>query len=211
MQLVRSTLMLGMPASFIIAFQRMSLDNLLAIFWLSPLLVMAAAAWWLGEKVSLSRWSAGIACFVGVVLILRPDRGLLHWSALLPLVMALCFGLYLVMTRSMQAEDTLTSLFYTAGGVFFLLSFALPFFWQPLTFKSGLLMASIGLLGFVALYALDKSLELAPAAVVAPFAYTQPIWGVGLSYLLTGHRPSILAIVGTLVIITSELYLLNKS
>ncbi len=115
------------------------------------------------------------------------------------------------MTRSMHAENTLTSLFYTAGGVFFLLSFGLPFFWQPLTLMSGLLMASIGLLGFAALYALDKSLELASASVVAPIAYTQPIWVVGLSYLLTGQRPSILSIVGVLVIISSGFYLLNKS
>lgn len=211
MQLVRSTLMLGMPACFIMAFHYMSVDNLMAVFWISPLMVMAIAAVWLGETVSLTRWGAAVACFVGTLLIMRPNYGLLHWSAILPIGMALCFGLYLVMTRSMHTEDTLTSLFYTAAGVFFLLSFGLPFFWQPLTLRSGLLMVSIGLLGIAALYALDKSLELAPASVVAPFAYTQPIWVVGLSYLLTGHRPPILTLVGVLVIISSGFYLLNKS
>jgi drug/metabolite transporter (DMT)-like permease len=209
MQLVRSTLMFGMPAFFILALHRMSLDNVLAIFWISPLIVMAVAVLWLGETVSLPQWGAAIACFAGTLLILKPDYDVLHWSAVLPMGMALCFGLYLIMTRSMHEEDILTSLFYTAGGVFLLLSFGLPFFWEPLTLKSGLLMGSIGILVFVALYALNKSLELAPASAVAPFSYTQPIWVVGVSYLLTGHRPSVLTMVGAFIII-SGLYLFNK-
>src|SRR4029453_2184019 len=43
MQIVRALLMLGMPFFFITAIYRMPLDDALAVFWISPLLVMGFA------------------------------------------------------------------------------------------------------------------------------------------------------------------------
>jgi drug/metabolite transporter (DMT)-like permease len=211
MQLFRSLLMFGMPVCFITALGRMPVDMILAIFWVSPLLATLLSVIFLKESVSGPHWLAAIAAFVGVLLILKPDSNLLHWTVLLPLGMALCFSMYLVLTRLMHSEDTLTSLFYTAGGVFCLLSFGLPLFWQPLTLKSGLLMVSIGLIGFLVLYTLDKSLELAPVSVVAPFAYTQPIWLIALAYILVGYLPDGWAIIGMLIVASSAFYLIRKS
>jgi drug/metabolite transporter (DMT)-like permease len=208
MQLLRSLLMLGMPVFFILAAQRMPLKDVLSIFWVSPMMVIAFSAL-LGERVSLTYWAAVIGGFAGVLIVSRPDGGVLQ-LAVLPLGMALCFSLYQVMTRMMRAEDTLPSLFYTAGGVFVLLSFGMPSFWQTPTLESALLMVSIGLVGFLGLFTLDKACEMAPASIVAPFAYTQPIWIIILSYLASGQFPGRLAILGVLTIIVSGLYLLLR-
>jgi drug/metabolite transporter (DMT)-like permease len=210
MQLLRSFLMFGMPIFFITALYHMSSTNALTIFWVAPLVALGLSSVLLAERISLFYWLTSLASFVGVLLILRPDGDIWHWSVILPLGMAFCFSLYQVMTRMMHDEDTLASLFYTALGVFVILSFGLPFFWQPLTLSSGLLMTAIGLLGFLGLFTLDKSLELAPVSAVAPFAYTQPIWFSGLSYILTGHFPGRAAILGMVIIISSGIYLIIK-
>jgi drug/metabolite transporter (DMT)-like permease len=207
MQLLRSLLMLGMPIFFILAVQRMPLKDVLSIFWVSPMMVIALSAF-LGERLSLPHWVAVIGSFAGVLIMSRPDSGVLQLAAVLPLGMALCFSLYQVMTRLMCAEDTLASLFYTAGGVFVLLSFGVPSFWQAPTLESILLWVSIGLFGFLGLFTLDRACEMAPASIVAPFAYTQPIWILILSCLVSGQFPGRFAILGVLIIVGSGLYLL---
>ncbi len=208
-QWLRSLLMLGMPIFFIMGVSKLPLKDVLAVFWVSPLLVMGLSIFLLGETIRPTHWLATWLGLGGVLMMLRPNLGILTWQVVLPLGMAFCFGLYLVMTRQMRTEDTLASLFYTAAGVFILLSFGLPLFWQPLAIKSGLMMALIGLIGFLVLFTLDKSLELAPASIVAPFTYTQPIWLAGLTYLLTGQLPGKLAALGIVVIVGSALYLLK--
>lgn len=210
MQLLRSLLMLGMPIFFITALYHMPATEALTIFWVAPLIALGLSSVLLAERTSRLRWLVSLASFVGVLLILRPAGNLWHWSLVLPLGMAFCFSLYQVMTRMMQDEDTLASLFYTALGVFILLSFGLPFFWQPLTLSSGLVMMAIGLLGFLGLFTLDRSLELAPVSAVAPFAYTQPIWMSGFSSVLIGHTPGRAAMLGIVIIISSGIFLIIK-
>jgi hypothetical protein len=52
-------------------------------------------------------------------------------------------------------------------------------------------MLAIGVLGAAALFALDRALEQAPAARVAPMVFTQPAFGCVLEFLRTGHRPGL--------------------
>jgi drug/metabolite transporter (DMT)-like permease len=211
MQLFRSLMMFGMPVFFIKAVQRMSVSGALSIFWIAPILVMLLSLLLLDTSIGWSAWIAALASFAGTLMILRPHLDFFGWSAFLPLGMAFCFSLYIVMTQMLSTEETRTNLFYTAAGVFFLLSLGMPFFWQPLTLYSASLMVSIGLIGYVVLFTLDKSLEFAPASTIAPFIYTQPVWLVILTYLSSGHFPGKLALLGVAIIVASGLYLIYKN
>ena len=48
-------------------------------------------------------------------------------------------------------------------------------------------MVSIGILGFFFLLGLDKALDAAPAAWVAPFTLVTPIWTVAIDVALRGQ------------------------
>jgi S-adenosylmethionine uptake transporter len=72
-------------------------------------------------------------------------------------------------------------------------------------------MACIGLVGFLALYALDKALELAPASAIAPLAYMQPIWLILLGTVLLGYLPHTFIILGVVIVIGGQIYLMSKS
>jgi len=183
LQILRATMMLIMPVSFIIAVEYMRAGNILTIFWLSPLLIVALSMLLLKERVSWHYWLIAFVGLVCVVILTNPNRSITAIGILLSVAMGLSFSLYLVMTRMLREESTITNLFYTALGVLVLLSFRLPTFWKPLTLQSGLMMALVGLLGFALLWVLDKALDMTSSAAVAPFLYSQVLWIVVLKLI----------------------------
>ncbi|HET9910801.1 MAG TPA: DMT family transporter, partial [Anaerolineales bacterium] len=130
----------------------------------------------LRERVSWFYWVSAIAGSIVLALLLHPNLHVTALGLLLAFLMGLSFSLYIVMTRMLREESRLTNLFYTGLGVVLPLSFALTAFWKPVTLIVGAMMVSIGLLGFVVLWMLDKALEITDASVLAPFLSTQMIW-----------------------------------
>ncbi|HEX4447053.1 MAG TPA: hypothetical protein VH044_09960, partial [Polyangiaceae bacterium] len=210
-QLARSSLMLVMPASFLFGIQRgVDERTIMAIFWLSPLLILALAGALLRERASLPVWTAALLASAGARLALgsgpMPPLPLL----VLPVAMAASFGVYVVMTRSLRTETTRANLFYTAFGVVVLLAPFVPRIWITPTVTELLLMIVVGVLGFAGLYALDRATEAAPVAASAPLLYVQvPL--MALAMRLTGQGSiGKRVFVGTIVIGLAGAYLWNR-
>ncbi len=176
LQLLRAVMMLIMPVSFIVAVNYLSVGNILTIFWLSPLMIIVLSMLLLREKVSWIYYLVSVIGLIGITVLTRPNRSLDVTGVILALAMGVSFSLYLVMTRMLRDESTITNLFYTAIGVLIPLSTRLSAFWKPLTLQSGSMMVLVGLLGFVLLWLLDKALEMTSAAVTAPFLYSEMLW-----------------------------------
>lgn len=173
-QIARSLLMLGMPASWILGMQ-MGVPSAAAmgVFWLSPLLILGMARLFLRDSAAAPMWTATAVAFAGSLLMHEPSRPPSLGLMVFPLGMAMCFSLYVVMTRSLRTETLHANLFYTAVGVFVALSPAMPGLWITPMPHDFLAMAGVGVLGFVALYLLDRMTDAAPVSVSAPFAYVQ--------------------------------------
>lgn len=140
-----------------------------------------------GEKVAAAQWMAAFIGLAGTWLVIRPPfPGTGGWLLLLPLGMGFCFALYNVLTREMRTERTSANLFHTALWVFIALSFVMPSVWHTPSLKAALAMIGIGVWGFVLLLFLDRALAWAPASLVAPFIYTQCIWGDALELIRRG-------------------------
>jgi drug/metabolite transporter (DMT)-like permease len=137
----------------------------------------------------------------GSALVLGPFAVTLRRAAILPLLMAGCFALYLVLTRFMRDETTASRLFYTALGVWLPLGLVVPWVWKTPTLRDLGLMSSIGVLGFLFLLGLDHALDAAPVRRVAPFALAQPIWTVVIDAGLSGHAPSRHVGVGIMILL----------
>lgn len=183
LQLVRAVMMLIMPVSFIWAVNDMSVGNILSIFWLAPFMILGLSILLTRESASWLIWLISLIGLGCVLILTRPDGSLTSYGLLLSIAMGLSFSAYVVMTRMLREESTLTNLFYTAVGVLVPLSFGLTTFWKPLTIQGGLLMALVGLLGFALLWVLDKALELTSAAMAAPFFYSEMFFIVVLRLL----------------------------
>jgi drug/metabolite transporter (DMT)-like permease len=181
-QLARSLLMVGMPVSWIIGTQvGVQPAALMSIFWLSPLFILVLARWFLGDRIPAALWIATLAGCSGSFLLHAPGRVAKLELMVFPIAMALCFSLYVVMSRCLRTEATRANLFYTAFGVFLVLTPVMPNVWITPGAHDMLVLAAIGVLGFFALYMLDRMASAAPVSVSAPFAYLQIALTVGIA------------------------------
>ncbi len=204
LQIGRGLLMIVMPSSFILAIGRVDLDSVLALFWLTPLMLLAFAALIQQDGRHRLLWAAALGAALGAQLIMRPGWGVAA-AAPYGLAMGLSFSLYVVLTRSLRHESTATNLLYSALSVFVPLTFFLPKFWTPLAPRDALLMAAVGLTGLGVLWAIDRATELAPVSLLAPLFALQLVLSEVLLPALGGPRPAWLALGGTLLILASAL------
>ncbi len=202
-QLSRSALMLLMPASWIVASGLgVGAESTMGVFWLAPLLVVTFARFVLGERPRPAVWLIALVASVGAMCIYSPRSLSLGPPLLLPLSMGLSFSLYVVMTRSLRDEPVRANLFYTALGVFLLLTPAMPGLWVPPDAHAVLVMAGVGSLGFLCLLALDRACEQAEASTVAPLCALQIVFMTLIS-IAGGQHPGRRDLLG-LVLITGS-------
>jgi len=211
LQILRSFLGLSATFTFWGALVFLSLVDCVAIVFISPLLVTALSVLLLGEKVGFHRWGAVIMGFIGVMIVIRPGMGIVHWAVILPLITALFWANYQITTRILSRTDSaLTTLFYTAAGGLFFTTLAVWSDWMTPTLKQWFIFACLGFLGTMGHYFLIKAFELAPASMLAPFNYTSILWSILLGYVIFGDLPDKWTIAGVVIIILSGLYIIQR-
>lgn len=72
-------------------------------------------------------------------------------------------------------------------------------------------VAGLGILGATGAFFINTAYKNAPAAIVAPFHYTQIVTGALLGYLIFGDVPSWNLMVGATIIIASGFYLARQA
>jgi drug/metabolite transporter (DMT)-like permease len=212
LQIGRSALLVVSTTLNFIALRYLQLDEALAIIFSTPFLVALMGGPLLGEWVKWRRWTAIIVGFLGVILVTRPGAGGIHPAAFLSFGAAVCYSLYSISTRVLAAFDSSeTTLFYSNLVGFVVTSIALPFVWTtptgPLII---ILMIGMGAFSGVGHYLLIIAHRLAPAAVVAPFIYTEIVWMIALGYVVFGDQPNRWTLAGAAVVVASGLYLLYR-
>jgi len=210
---VRGLLLAVSTLCLIKAISIVPLADAYTITFVAPLLVTVFSIPLLRERVGWRRWSAVLAGFAGVLIVIRPGLGTPHWALLLPLLTAIGFALYQILTRKVSAvpgETTLPMLFYLACVGTGIMTAYLPFVWQPVAPLDWLPMAAMGALGGLGHLILIRALTVAPASLLAPFVYTQIVWALVLGYLVFGDLPDIWMLVGGAVIVASGLYVFYR-
>lgn len=212
LQMLRGALLLGSTVFNFTAFRYLQLDEALAILFSTPFLVAILAGPILGEWVGWRRWTAILVGFAGVMVVVRPGLGGMHWAALFSLGSAISYAAYNIVTRMLSSTDSSeTTLFYANlfGAVVMLP--ILPFIWTPPPhWLDFVLMVAVGCFGAGGHYLLILAHRNAPASVLSPFIYTQIVWAVTLGYLVFSNVPNRWTIAGAGIVIASGLYLLYR-
>ncbi|MGE0158276.1 MAG: EamA family transporter [Gemmatimonadales bacterium] len=176
-QLGRGLLMAVMPAAVIIAQARgVDMSAFMALFWITPIFILVLARASFNERPDPRTWIVCVAGFAATIVLLSPERLPSASAAVLAAAMALSFGAYVPMTRSLRTEATRVNLFYTALVPLLVLTPLLPRVWKMPSVHDALVLAAIGVAGLAALYALDRAASLAPVSASAPVLFlTQPL------------------------------------
>ncbi len=189
-----------------------ALSTTSAILQAAPLVVVAGAALFFGERVGWQRWVAVLTGFAGVLIILRPGTGFSALS-LLAVVGLLGFAGRDLATRAAprglsnrQLGALGFAMLAVAGAVLLAISGGarLP---DPAT--AGQLAAGsvFGVLGY---HALTHAMRTGEVSAVTPFRYTRLVFAMLLSMALFGERPDLATWVGTGLVVGSGLFALTR-
>lgn len=194
----------------ILALPHVKLTTFYTLVFTSPLWVAILAVIFAGEKFKLNRMLATIAGFAAVAYVFRPGAGLFNaWAALL-LVGAFLYSAGLVVLRMVGPKESRTMIILMGSivSIIMVLPF-LPFYFKPMTWYDFGLFFMMGFLGAISVSCISYAFQNAPAAsAVAPFHYTQIIWGTLLGYYLFNEVPDDRVILGAGCIIAAGLYLI---
>lgn len=211
LQIGRSLMLLADMALFVLAVGLLPLADTHALMATFPLMVTALSALILREHVGVRRWLAVGACFVGVLLILRPGLTMLQPGSLIALAAAFSFALYHVMTRIVSRHDSSeVSLFYVGVLGLVATSVAAPFFWTWPTNEAWLMLAAVGIIGAFAHFLLIAALSAASPSALQPFNYTLLLAATAIGYFVFGQFPDLWTIIGASVIVGSGLYVIQR-
>lgn len=189
-----------------LALRRMPVAETTAINFLAPMLVVLIARPVLGERIGKLGWVAVVTGFVGVLLIARPTSGLdTTGMSFAFFAVGASVGYQLLSRVLASTERTVAMLFYAAliGSIGF--GVCLPWFWSgyPPTSCELLLFLSMGVTGGVGHFLYTAAYRHASASLLAPFNYLQLLWAGLLGWIVFGHVPDSLSILGMLVLAAS--------
>lgn len=211
LQVFRSALLLMATLLFFFSLQYLQLAEATSIGFSSPLILTALAYFVLKERVGPRRWTAVIVGFIGVLIVIRPGAGAMHWAAIATLGMAFANASYHLVTRMLSGIDPhRTSLFYSGlvGSVG--TSLLVPFVWKTPDLQGWVLLAAVGALGATGHHVLIKAYTLITPTLLAPYSYVQILWTISLGYLFFGDLPDFWMLVGTAIIIASGIYVFYR-
>jgi drug/metabolite transporter (DMT)-like permease len=202
------------------ALKHMPIPNAIAIFFVEPLILTLMSAAILGEKIGWRRLSAVIAGLVGAMIVIRPNWAAFGPAAVYPLITAVCFASYLLITRVMTQKGGRVALQFWIG-VFATMALAVatvigdrlgapalllswPGQWELF------LLACTGMLAAISHQMIANAFARAEAGALAPLQYLEIISAVLIGWFVFGDFPDRLTWIGTVIIIGAGIYVFHR-
>ncbi|GAA6161120.1 DMT family transporter [Ruegeria sp. HU-ET01832] len=210
---------IGISAMFT-SLQYLPLADAVAIVFVMPFIMLLLGKYVLGEEVGLRRLIACIVGFIGTLLVIQPSFAQVGAAALLPLVVAVVFALFMLVTRQIAKQTDPISLQAVSGVMasaimlpFLLIGTAAGAWELSLIAPTGntyVLLWAIGLLGTVAHLFMTWSLRYAPSATLAPMQYLEIPVATLFGWFIFRDLPNGIAAVGISITIASGLYVILR-
>jgi drug/metabolite transporter (DMT)-like permease len=209
LQIFRGVLLSTEICVMVASFTLLGLVQSHAVFTCYPLLVAALSGPILGEKVGWRRWSAIGIGFVGVLIILQPGMDVFEPLAVIPLLAAVMFAVYGLLTRyAARRDSTATSFFWTGvAGAVTMTAIGL-WAWEPMAQSDWVWMGALCLTGVTGHWLLIRCYEAAEASAVQPFAYLQLVFVSVIGISIFGETVKMNVAIGTGIIVAAGLFTL---
>lgn len=156
----------------------------------------------LREVVSGGRWTATLAGFVGVIIMVRPG-GDVDPISLVAIGAACTFAVANVMIRMMSTTEPPNRIlfYYQAGGIVVFLPPTILLWQTPPDLLSWVMALAIGILTAVGMIGFIRGFAVGEASVIGPTEYIRLIFAAGFGLLIFGEIPDRWTIAGALVIV----------
>lgn len=196
------------------------LADALAIAFVMPFILLLLGRYLLHEEIGARRLIACLVGFIGTLMVIQPSFVSVGAPALLPLLVALAFALFMMVTRQIAKETDPIALQAVSGAMALVILLPIVTFGYlreiqglglvvPST-KELWLLASIGVLGTIAHLLMTWSLRFAPAATLAPVQYLEIPFATLIGWLLFSELPNGLAALGIAITIGAGLFVVLR-
>ncbi|MDA7561860.1 DMT family transporter, partial [Alphaproteobacteria bacterium] len=184
-----------------------------AVIQTVPLMVTAAAALFLGERVGIRRWLAIVIGFLGTLFIIQPGADTFEIATTFVLIAAVGMTLRDITTK-MVRENFSTLLLSSYTSVLFIISGSVL-----LIISGGASVPDIGMIAILAamiasgslgFFFTTKAVRLGDISVVIPFRYTRLLFSVAAGVLILGEQVNAIMLFGSALTILSGLYIWRR-
>jgi drug/metabolite transporter (DMT)-like permease len=209
---VRAVLEAVVAVLFLVALPHLPLADITAIQQVTPIVLTLLSAVVLKEDVGWRRWLAVGTGFAGVVLVIQPTGEGINWFALSALGCAALVAVRDLVTRRLDPAIPTALVTFTTTLSVCIAGFAggpLETWTWPTGYGLVLLAASAVLVSLANVFVI-RAFRGTQVSVVAPFRYAGVLWAIILGFLIWGHVPNALAIVGTVILVASGLYIMHR-
>ena len=207
LQIVRSTILILEIFVTVYSFTVVGLLTTSAIFSCYPLLVALFSVLFLKETLSTTKLMAIIIGSSGILIIIQPGTTIFHTSSIIPLIGAILFALYGVLTRKASLKDnSYTSFIWTGLTGGFLVTFLFPFFWAPIIGLDIIWMAILSVLGITGHFLLIKAFEVAEASSIQPFAFFHFVFAAIIGIVIFSEQITSSILIGSIIVIGSGVF-----
>jgi drug/metabolite transporter (DMT)-like permease len=190
------------------ALARLPYADLTAIGQLSPMMLTAASAVFLHERVGWRRWTATAVGLVGILIIVRPGGSTFSWWALVGIASVMCSTVRDLSTRHINRRVTAILIMTASAAAAALAALAVaPFsnwLWPDRTLMAMLsgaaLFSLLGQLGII------LAMRTGEVSAVVPFRYTIILFSIVSSVVVFGHWPDALTFLGIAIVVSAGLY-----
>jgi S-adenosylmethionine uptake transporter len=203
---VRAGLLAGDTILIYYAFAALPLAEAYVLAFLSPVLVAVLASVFLRERLSRAGWIGVLLGFAGVIVALRPGVMPMNFGHAAAIGSALLFAFSLVLLRRTQATESDIALVASLLVVLSVLSLVVALAgsgFEAVGPADLATVAAAGLLLFAGHALLVRAFRIGAASVVAPFQYSQIVWGCLYGALLFGAPIEVHTLAGAAIIIAS--------
>jgi len=195
---------------FVTAIALTPISSASAVLQATPLAVTLGAALFLNEPVGWRRWSAILAGFFGVLLVIRPGLDGFDINSLF--AVQAVFGLALRDLSTRRVDRGVSSYqlsflaFVTLIPAAAVLSLVSP---RAPVLPDGYLWAMTAgavLLGALSYYAIVGAMRIGEVSFVTPFRYSRLLFALVVGFFVFSERPDALTLLGAAVIVGSGIY-----
>ena len=212
LQLARGLFHAGGMTLWFAALPFVTLEELTAIGFSSPIFICLGAVLFLHERMSGARWAAVLLGFAGVIVVLKPWQGGglagVSPGMLLMLASAPVFaGSYLVAKALTRYDRSDVVVLWQHAWVSILLApFALAF-WSPPSAVQWAFLVACGFLGAGGHYCMVRAFRVADISATQSVKFLELVWAAILGWIVFGTAPAGATVAGGIVILASTLLL----
>ena len=207
---LRGLSVMGTGYFMVSALKTLPLADFYGIIFIMPFIVMVMAVVLLKEHVGWRRWSAAVVAFTGILIIAGPQFNNMGMGIIHAFLGAVCAAINIILLRKINHGGPIAIYAFYPFIFIFIMSMTGLFLEggpRPVQTSDIPLFLLHGPVVVIAITCISIGFAKAPeTAIVAPFHYTQILWGIMFGWIFFEALPTATTWVGLTLVAAAGLY-----